>query len=255
MARHSAGLPRLAVQPGDIGWRAPEPATDTQSAVDPQTLDFYERNAAQLAVRYESVGSPVAAQFAVAFAAGARVLDVGAGTGRDLAALLAAGHDAYGVEPSPALRAAALAAHPEVDGRLAGGSLPGLGQPFGGGFDGILCCAVLMHLPDAELFDAVLALRALLKPHGRLLLSLPSARGDVGPDERDANGRLFKRYDPDEIQLLLERLGLQQIGRWESADALQRAGTRWSTQLFELRTGGPARAIDQIEGILNRDRK
>jgi SAM-dependent methyltransferase len=223
--------------------------------VDAPTLDFYERNAAELAVRYESVGSPVSALFSVAFSAGARVLDVGAGSGRDLAALLAAGYDAYGVEPSASLRAEARQAHPEIAGRLVGGSLPAIGEPLGGQFNGFLCCAVLMHLQDADLFDAVLALRGLLKPHGRLLLSLPAARDDVGPNERDPNGRLFKRYDPDEIQLLLERIGFQQIGRWETADALQRAGTRWVTQLFELRSGGPARAIDQIEGILNRDRK
>jgi hypothetical protein len=112
-----------------------------------------------------------------------------------------------------------------------------------------------MHLQEADLFDAVLALRQVLKLHGRLLVSVPSTRADVGPDERDAGGRLFKAYGADELQLLLERSGFQLIGRWESDDALQRAGTRWFTLLLELRSGGPARAVDQIEGILNRDRK
>ena len=30
---------------------------------------------------------------------------------------------------------------------------------------------------------------------------------------------------------------------------------RWFTLLLELRSGGSVRAVDQIEGILNRDRK
>lgn len=53
--------------------------------------------------RYESVTSSVARHYAVALPAASRVVDVGAGSGRDLAALLAAGHEAYGVEPSACL--------------------------------------------------------------------------------------------------------------------------------------------------------
>lgn len=223
--------------------------------MDSQTLRYYEAAAAGLALRYESVESPVARHYAVAFPAGARVIDIGAGSGRDLAAMLAAGYKAFGVEPSAGLRAAAIAHHPELTGRLEEGALPALGLPFGGAFDGILCSAVLMHLPDAALFDAAISMRALLKPHGRLLVSLPSARTDVGPNERDAGGRLFRRYEPEELQLLLERLGFRLIGRWAADDALQRVGTRWFTLLFELASGSAVRAIDKIEGILNRDRK
>lgn len=223
--------------------------------MDVQTFDYYARSSAELAERYESAESPVARYFSTAFPAGARVLDVGAGSGRDLAALVAAGFDGYGVEPSEGLRAAAIVRHPELFGRLAAGALPALGSPFGGEFDGILCSAVLMHLQDADLFDAVLALRQILKPHGRLLVSLPSVRTDVGTDERDPYGRLFRTYAPEEVQLLAERMGFQLIGRWDTDDALHRSGTRWYTLLLELRSTGALRAVDQIEGILNRDRK
>lgn len=223
--------------------------------MDAKTAEFYDRNAAELASRYESASSPVERYYSLAFAAGARVLDIGAGSGRDLAALLQAGYDGYGVEPSNGLREAAVAAHPELAGRLTDGALPNVGTPFGGDFDGIVCCAVLMHLPDTEIFDTALSLRRLLKPHGRLLISVPTARADVGPDHRDDRGRLFHPYLPGELQLLFERLGFQQIGRWVNEDALQRAGTAWVTLLFELRASGQLRAVDQIEGILNRDRK
>ncbi len=223
--------------------------------MDTRTADYYDTNAATLAAIYESTTSPIESFFPLAFVAKGRVLDVGAGSGRDLAALLKAGYDAFGVEPSNELRAAALTRHPQLAGRLVEGALPSIGTPLGGCFDGIVCSAVLMHVPQPELFDAALQLRSLLKPHGRLLLSIPTGRTDVRQDHRDENGRLFEPYLPEELQLLFERLGFQQIGRWDTDDALQRAGTTWVTLLLELRAGGMLRAVDQIEGILNRDRK
>src|SRR6478672_10970438 len=105
--------------------------------MDPATAEFYARNAKDLAARYEASPGSVATYFDMAFPAGCRVLDVGAGSGRDLAALLAHGFDAYGVEPSEAMRAEALEHHPALAGRLESGALPAIGQPFGGGFDGV----------------------------------------------------------------------------------------------------------------------
>lgn len=227
----------------------------TRSAMDQRTAQYYRTHAADVAARYESVGSPVARFFATAFVAGGRVLDIGAGSGRDLAQLLAQGFDAFGVEPVDELRIAATASHPELAGRLVAGQLPGIGAPHGGEFDGVLCSAVLMHVPESDLFDAAFELRGLLRRRGRLLISLPSARKDVDNQERDALGRLFKSYTADHIALLFERIGFREIGRWETDDALGRAGTQWVTLLLELQSGGPLRAVDQIEGILNRDKK
>ena len=93
-------------------------------------------------------------------------------------------------------------------------------------FDGVLCSAVLMHIPEGDLFDTAFALRRLLKPHGHLLLSLPLQRDDVAADERDAHGRLFKGYTAEYLQLLFERIGFQLIGRWDTGDALGLSGTR-----------------------------
>ena len=223
--------------------------------MDLDTERYYRLNARDVAGRYEVVASPVARYFRLAFPEGGRVLDVGMGSGRDLAELLALGYDAYGTDPVDEMTAAAIARHPQLQGRIAAQGLPALGQPFGAPFDGILCSAVLMHLPEADLFDAAFALRNALRPHGRLLLSLPLSRGDVVEGERSVDGRLFSRYAPEYLQLLFERIGFQQVGRWDGDDAHERPGIRWYTLLLELRAGGPMRAVDQIEGILNRDRK
>ncbi len=229
------------------------PATMTR--MDPKTLAYYTENATEIARRYESVVSPVERYFAFSFTPGARVLDVGCGSGRDAARLLGSGYDAYGIEPVEALRHAAMAAHPELSGRIGEGGLPRTGDAFGGEFDGVLCSAVLMHVPETDLLDAALAIRRLLKPGGRLLLSIPASRGDLLSGDRDTNGRLFSTYSADEISLLLERLGFAPISRWESDDVLGRSGTSWTTLLLERRSGAQHRPIDQIESILNRDRK
>ena len=57
---------------------------------------------------------------------GARVLDVGAGTGRDAAALAGLGHDVVAVEPTAAFLAKARALHPSPDIDWRKGSLPDL---------------------------------------------------------------------------------------------------------------------------------
>ena len=113
----------------------------------------------------------------------------------------------------------------------------------------------MMHVPSTELLDTVLAIRSVLKPCGRLLLSLPASRSDVLEDDRDAFGRLFTPYTADEISLLFERFGFRPISRWETGDSLGRQGTSWVTLLLELQHQGIQRPIDQIETILNRDRK
>ena len=190
--------------------------------MDARTLDYYQQHATELALRYDGVVSSIASYFSVAFPNGARVLDIGAGSGRDLAALLKSGYDAWGVEPCTELRKVAEANHPELQGRIEPGQLPELGSPFGGAFDGVLCSAVLMHLSEAGLFDAGLAIRAILKPNGRLLISLPRTRTDVGDDHRDAHGRLFKPYVAGEVQLLFERMGFTLLGRWDSHDIQKR---------------------------------
>ena len=223
--------------------------------MDTTTINFYESNAAEISQRYEGATSPVERYFQTAFLPGSKILDIGAGSGRDAARLIANGYDAYAVDPSPALLQASIALHPELQNRFETAALPEIGNPFGGGFDGILCSAVLMHVPPHALFDAALNIRSLLKPHARLLLSLPASRNEQHTENRDSQGRLFSPYTADEIQLLFERLGFQQIGKWVTSDTLGRQNTSWFTLLLELRNIGSARPIDKIEGILNRDKK
>jgi SAM-dependent methyltransferase len=179
----------------------------------------------------EAALSRISHYFEAAFAPGARVLDVGCGKGRDVVALLDMGFDAFGVEPNDAMRAAALARDPRMSGRLAAATLPNLGQPFGGRFDGILCCAVLMHLAPDDLAPAFDAMAALLRPGGRLMLALPEMRADLLVDGRDPDGRQFANHAPEHVQDLLAGLGFAGL----SCDEIVTSSTdtRWRVLLFK----------------------
>jgi 2-polyprenyl-3-methyl-5-hydroxy-6-metoxy-1,4-benzoquinol methylase/SOS-response transcriptional repressor LexA len=223
--------------------------------MDPRTVHFYATNAADLARRYIAAGSAPARHFAIAFTPDSRILDIGCGSGRDLQALLDAGYDASGTDATQEMLREARAKYPTLATRLSCDTLPNLTSVADASYDGIVCWAVLMHLPEEFLFDAVFNLRRLLKPGGRLLISTPLTGPTVDPSSlRDPDGRLFNGVTPENFHFLLEKVGFHRINRWDEEDSLGRADRRWATQLFVLEGQG-SRSLDQIEAILNRDKK
>jgi SAM-dependent methyltransferase len=215
--------------------------------MDPRTLDAYGRNTAEFSRRHAGAGG-VLSRIRGPFPAGSRVLDVGSGIGRDLAALLAAGYDAFGLEPVAEMRAEALRLHPEVEGRLFEGALPD-GLPsldaLGGPFDGLLSSAVLQHLPRADLPAAVASLRGLLRAGGRALVSVRVWRPDLDEGTgRDPFGRLFNGVTADELRALFEPAGFRTLSRSEDPDPDAPDRVRWAALLFErddARTSADAR--------------
>ena len=187
---------------------------------------------------------------------GVRVLDVGAGSGRDLAALQQLGFEVFGVEPNAAMRATALRLRPGLAGRLLDASLPDLGRPFSAqrpeGFDAVACSAVLMHLSPAELPLALRSLaRQLRSPRPgeaerqrpALLLALPEIAPSLLQGDRDAEGRRFHNHAPTAVQALLAELGLT-LERSSVNDAvLASSGTRWHMLVF--RATAPTTAASQ----------
>jgi len=223
--------------------------------MDKQTLDYYALNANEVAKRYETSPSPLAHRFSDSFSSGGRILDIGCGSGRDLAQLKNQGFDPFGVEGTEEFVRLAQSLHPELKNRIAHGLLPDLDAPFGGEFDGVLCCAVLMHIDSSELFNAALSIKRCLKINGRLLISVPVKRSDTSELERDSNGRLFKTYPSAYLRLIFERLGFSLMDEWSNSDVMTRQGIEWVSLLFQLKSEANTRPIDQIEGILNHDKK
>ncbi len=202
--------------------------------MDAQTVSYYSANAKDVADRYESVQSPLAGYFSTVFSPGGTILDIGCGSGRDMAELIRQGYSAYGIDATPEFVQLAQELHPELTDRVGQAVLPDFEVPFGGNFDGVLCSAVLMHIDEPELPSAALSIKRCLKANGRLLLSVPSHRSDVSETERDSTGRLFKSHTVADLSLIFEGLGFTLIDQWNNKDAMDRHGVKWVTVVFRL---------------------
>jgi SAM-dependent methyltransferase len=202
--------------------------------MDTETINYYSKNAAIVTERYESVISSLSESFGEAFKPKSKLLDIGCGSGRDLALLNSLGHECFGVDATPEFVALSQTLHPEINGKVLQAALPNFEPPFGGDFDGVLCSAVLMHIPESELVPAAVSIKRCLKQHGRLLYSVPSKRLDVIAENRDANGRLFVPDQFDRLQKIFEQLGFNLISKWDNADSLGRDSVEWISVLMEL---------------------
>jgi SAM-dependent methyltransferase len=192
------------------------------------TAAFYDQWAM---AGHEAERSAIARHFVAAFEAETRVLDVGCGTGRDVVALLDMGFDAYGIEPNDAMRARALARDARLAGRIGSAGLPDIGQPFGGGFDAIVCSAVLMHLDSGQLPAALASINAALAPRARVLMGVPEMRPGLLREGVDPDGRLFSNHRPAHLQRLLAAFGFALL-RHDDTPAPS-TDTRWHVLLFE----------------------
>lgn len=169
------------------------PGTDGYAAEAPTLFERYERRS-----------------FAECHAAilpyvprGADVLDIGAGTGRDAAALAALGNRVTAVEPTAALRGPAAILHPSPAISWIDDGLPELAtlRARGATFDFVLATAVWMHLTEAERARAFAVVAGLLRPGGYFSLTL--RRGPV-----PAGRRMF-HVPADEVLAQAAAAGLE----------------------------------------------
>ena len=202
--------------------------------MDQETVNYYSKNAQAVAARYESVVSSLSESFQDAFKARSKLLDIGSGSGRDLALLVSFGHDCFGLDATPEFVELSQTLHPELKGKIVQGALPDFDPPFGGKFDGILCSAVLMHILEDQLLPAALSIKRCLNKGGRLLYSVPCKRLDVVSENRDANGRLFIPDQSDRLQTIFEHQGFSLISKWVTADSMGRDSVEWISVLMEL---------------------
>jgi SAM-dependent methyltransferase len=213
--------------------------------MDTQTSYFYKRYAETLTNASEAQRSAMLPYVERSVRVGAAVLDVGSGSGRDLAAMLALGLNAFGVEPNEAMREKALSLHPVLGGRLRQAMLPSLGRPFAelvpDGFDAVICSAVLMHLDPAELPLALASmvdqLRPLSKVENKLaipivLISLPRTDVSELSNDRDNDGRRFYNHNPEEVSTHLITQGMSLEYSAASDAVLASTGTLWHTLVF-----------------------
>lgn len=156
--------------------------------------------------------------------AGGSIMDLGCGSGRDVKWFIDHGYDAYGLDASEQLTRIACK---KLQIPIELGAIEDwiAVDPF----DGIWCCASIMHLGAEDIEQFFCNLQFNLKQNGILFMSVKTGI-ETGIDNY---GRYFKDFEETDIHELLARhpeLKLKEI--WYTEDKLTRDTFKWLNVLI-----------------------
>lgn len=175
-----------------------------------KTIDYYNKHAEEFTastfeVDMESLYQPFLAELPE----GARILDVGCGSGRDTLAFKNKGYQLDAIDYSEELvkKATRLTGIPiklksfyEVDDYEA--------------YDGIWACASLLHCERSRLAEVLEKMVQALKPNGVLYMSFKYGNGD-----REKDGRHFTDLNEHQAEELLNQFkSISLVQRWITID-------------------------------------
>lgn len=152
------------------------------AAHDPDTLAFYDREAAKYASRPRQASNKRLAAFMASLARGAKVLELGCGGGHDSETMIRAGFDVTPTDGSAGLareaerrlgRPVKILRFEELDDR--------------GVYDAVWANACLLHVPEEQLGDVLARIHAALRRGGRFYASYEKGAGG----DRDSLGRYY----------------------------------------------------------------
>jgi len=216
---------------------------------------FYNENAEALAEQYLSTSFEQVHQSwnqllpAIIKNPNARILDIGAGSGRDAKYISEASVNKHGdnnntqviaVEPANLLAELGARQTEGLNVKWFTDSLPALStitkQEVS--FDLILLSAVWMHIPVSDRARSIRKLANLLKPGGKLVISLRhSASTDEAEQERKA--REMHTVCADELKKLASDVGLfTKLETQKEDDKLGRGHVSWQTLVLQMPDDG-----------------
>lgn len=146
------------------------------------------------------------------------IIDIGCGSGRDAVAFALRGYQVVGLDASEKL---AVIAEKEAGIPIIVADMSSwkADEPF----DGIWCCASLLHLQNNKLCNFFENLRFNLKQSGAIFISVKSGI-ETGIDNK---GRYMRNFTKSELTDLLKNTDIQIVEQWESRDKLSRSDFYW----------------------------
>jgi ubiquinone/menaquinone biosynthesis C-methylase UbiE len=166
------------------------------------TIETYDRTAMRYAGRHWSIRrwSRQYRDFE-RLLEGRKILDVGCGPGRDSKHFLSKGYAVVGTDKSKGMIAEARKRVPEGKFRV----MDMLNLKIRrGSFNGIWCCASLLHIKKSSASKVMKSFRRILKKNGLLFLSLKMGKGEKIVLYPDCSRRFFSFYTVKELEILIE---------------------------------------------------
>lgn len=199
---------------------------------------YYDRNATDFFSSTVSVDmSPLYQRFLASLPQGAAILDAGCGSGRDALAFSNLGFQVTAFDASPKLaRLASEYCGFEVSVRR----FSDVNEVDS--YDGVWCCASLLHIPRSELASELKRLWQSLRASGTFYASFK-----LGSNDRFQNGRNFTDIEEQTLEHMLRSLpGVANVETWITEDQRPGKSERWvnalasraATPQAKLVTGG-----------------
>ena len=194
-----------------------------------RTIEIYNKNAKEFIKRYEKADMSALQRLMIEYLEpGSKVLDIGFGSGRDLAFLKDHGMEIWGIDPAENFVKNAKKRFADIADRFAVSGLPNLSLPehFPEKFDAILLIAVWMHIPKEKQIESARKICALLKKGGKIVLSY--SIGSRSDDER-----FFEDLDSEKVSTMFKEHGCNKIHENSNRDGLGRDSITWITEIYK----------------------
>jgi SAM-dependent methyltransferase len=172
-----------------------------------QTIDAYERSAKECIARWNRRRHrrpPLLVEWLQGLPAGARLLDLGCGGGKDVGDLDRRGYRVVGVDRTSALLSAGRCRYPSLP--LVRADFRDL--PFQAmSFDGLWAAASLMHLPKPDARRILADLCKLVRPGGLFAATVTYGVKSRLVTDGWVPGRYFARWKKEELARAVRRAG------------------------------------------------
>ena len=193
------------------------------------TLNFYNQNSSDLISRYDNAEmSTLHKLFFKYFKSNCSVLDIGFGSGRDLAVLKENGYDIWGIDPSKEFVDNVQNRFSNISNHFTQTSVPFQTKelPFNRKFDAIISIAMWMHLKHVDYMNIIKNIVSLANSKSTIVISY--SKGTRSPDER-----YFEDVDLKYLTHLFQKHNFSLVESTENTDSLNRDNLTWITIVFK----------------------